>query len=241
MRAFSRALAVWALCALMSTVLVAASERAGVPSFDSWASAERWYEQVGPAAALVSVIAPAAFVVSAWLVLAATAQLIATVVRGPVTTAAAVLLSPLAMQRFVQGLAGASFAVGFAVTVAPPAAALHLAGGEPGTATIELITPGPTATPSPDPVPAPSPSTTTVAPGDSFWSIAEAALHGAAQGRGAAPSTSEIARYWLRVIDANRAILVDPSNPDLIFEGQVVMLPPISQASPLDSPRSPGP
>jgi nucleoid-associated protein YgaU len=63
--------------------------------------------------------------------------------------------------------------------------------------------------------------TVVVQPGDSLWSIAEEALvdlTGHADDR-------TISRYWRRVVDANRAALVDPGNPDLIFAGQVITLP----------------
>ena len=32
--------------------------------------------------------------------------------------------------------------------------------------------------------------------------------------------------YWLRLIDANRQHLADPTNPDLLFSGQQLELPP---------------
>lgn len=35
----------------------------------------------------------------------------------------------------------------------------------------------------------------------------------------------DIARYWSRLIEANRAGLVDPANPDLVFRGQELVLP----------------
>ena len=62
----------------------------------------------------------------------------------------------------------------------------------------------------------------TVRRGDNFWSIAARTL-GAR--RAIAPSEAEIAQYWLRLIDANRSRLVDAHNPDLIFTGQLFVLP----------------
>lgn len=252
MRAFGRALAAWTGCALLTAILLAAYRHVGAPTVASWSSAERWYEQVGPSTALISVFTPVALAVAAWLLLAATVQLFATVVRGPVATATAARLSPRAMQRFVQGVAGASFAVGVAVVA--PSAGLAPGGGEPGTATLELIEPGvpvsehesrpapfPPAPSSPPPSPPPAVRSTTVAPGDSFWSIAESAMQDDPQREGTEPSTAEIARYWLRLVNANRTILVDPSNPDLIFRGQVVDLPAVSPASRPGSPPSPAP
>jgi len=58
----------------------------------------------------------------------------------------------------------------------------------------------------------------TVQPGEHFWAIAERAV---------AEQNLEIGvtEYWQRLIDLNRAGLVDPDNPDLIFPGQVLVLP----------------
>ena len=57
---------------------------------------------------------------------------------------------------------------------------------------------------------------------DHLWHIAEATL--AARG-GHAPDEATLATYWRRLIAANRDVLVDPSNPDLILPGQVFVLP----------------
>jgi LysM domain len=66
-------------------------------------------------------------------------------------------------------------------------------------------------------------STWTVAPGDSFWSIAEELVTPAG---GPAPTERQVARYWRRLIDANRGRLADPGNPDLLLPGQRLLLPP---------------
>jgi hypothetical protein len=68
----------------------------------------------------------------------------------------------------------------------------------------------------------PAPGEWRVAPGQCFWSIADDVLTSA---RGRAPSDAEIVPYWRRLIEANRAALVDPDNPDLIFPGQVFTIP----------------
>lgn len=71
-----------------------------------------------------------------------------------------------------------------------------------------------------------------VRPGDHLWSIAQQALTGdpAAITTGSGAGTTDVddaatERYWLRLIDANRSRLADPSNPDLLFAGQQLMLP----------------
>lgn len=93
-----------------------------------------------------------------------------------------------------------------------------------------------TATPSPPdsqspPPPEPLPPATptaghswTVEPGDHLWSISERAL---ATSSGRDVSDIEIAPYWRDVIEANMSLLVDPDNPDLLYPGQVLTLPPL--------------
>jgi nucleoid-associated protein YgaU len=83
----------------------------------------------------------------------------------------------------------------------------------------------PPSAPSTSPPPsAPSvrqPTRHVVAPGESLWIIARAAIlvrtNGAADDR-------DVARYWARVVAANRAHLRS-SSPNLIFPGEVVELP----------------
>jgi nucleoid-associated protein YgaU len=65
-------------------------------------------------------------------------------------------------------------------------------------------------------------ATWTVEPGDSLWRIAEQTL---ARTWRRAPHDTEIDPYWRRVVEMNRHRLSDPSNPDLIFPGQVFDVP----------------
>ena len=69
----------------------------------------------------------------------------------------------------------------------------------------------------------------TVEPGDSFWRIAEqhvslflteASIH-------------VVATYWLAVIEANFAELVESGNPDFLLPVQVLTLPPVNVDGPL--------
>jgi nucleoid-associated protein YgaU len=86
-----------------------------------------------------------------------------------------------------------------------------------------------TTTPTP---PSPAPPTTSPSPtatavhvvvaGDNLWRIASARLAGE---RGFVPSDADVAPYWSRVIDANRATLRS-GDPNLIFPGELVDLPP---------------
>lgn len=70
-----------------------------------------------------------------------------------------------------------------------------------------------------------SPAAWTVDAGDHFWGIAERLLS-AAHGRPA--DDVEIAPYWRLLVEVNRDRLVDPDNPDLLFEGQELRVPPLS-------------
>ena len=60
--------------------------------------------------------------------------------------------------------------------------------------------------------------------GDSFWSIAQATL---AEAWERIPSDAETADYWHQVKDTNRDRLLPPHDPNLIYPGQVLGLPPV--------------
>lgn len=101
-----------------------------------------------------------------------------------------------------------------------------LDGENPSSSTV--ASPTVTAPSTPPPVPttqAPGPPAAdswTVRPGECFWTIAEEVLAGA---WGRPPSDAEVVPYWRRLIEANRHLLADPANPDLIFPGQVFAVP----------------
>jgi len=65
--------------------------------------------------------------------------------------------------------------------------------------------------------------TTEVRPGDSFWSLAEEHLEDVWGRRNL--TDAEIVPYWKTLIDANRAELTDPGNPDLLLPGQRLTVP----------------
>ncbi len=65
------------------------------------------------------------------------------------------------------------------------------------------------------------PQTYVVRSGDSFWSIAEDIV-----GReNPHASGASVARYWRGLIAENRALLPDPSNPDVLLVGTTIRLP----------------
>lgn len=98
----------------------------------------------------------------------------------------------------------------------------------------------PTSTPAPEIEPARPPDppgpgddarrprpgpTHEVAPGDSFWSIAEEEV---SRHLGRPATTGETAAWWILLVEANRERLVDALDPDLLLPGQVLVLPPFS-------------
>jgi nucleoid-associated protein YgaU len=112
-------------------------------------------------------------------------------------------------------------------TTVPPAEATTI---PPAQATTippaEAVQPRPSPGPSPLEEPAPSAGPVvnrwTVRPGDDLWSISESVL---AARTGRRPDDRAVASLWLKVIEANRATLPDPANPDLIFAGEVIVVP----------------
>jgi hypothetical protein len=102
----------------------------------------------------------------------------------------------------------------------------------PATATMTRVPTAVTDAAAPSPTPAaPAPvlpsidaGVWVVEPGDSFWSIAEDVVGGAAPD--AQVDERAVARYWRRLVDANRSDLVDPSNADLLVTGQRLAVPP---------------
>ena len=81
------------------------------------------------------------------------------------------------------------------------------------------------ATPEPTPAraPAPGPATREIKPGDHFWAVAERVL---AEAWRRPPADAEVDSYWRALVAANTDVLRDRSNPDLLFPGQVITLPP---------------
>ena len=67
------------------------------------------------------------------------------------------------------------------------------------------------------------PATRVVQQGDHLWSIAaERVLEQRSDA-----TEREIAGYWKELIEANRTRLADPMDPDLVFAGQELILPPL--------------
>jgi len=68
-----------------------------------------------------------------------------------------------------------------------------------------------------------------VAPGDNLWTISRDRLASVTNRSPADISDHEIATYWLRVIAINRNSLRS-GNPDVIFPGEIIHLPPVGRS-----------
>jgi hypothetical protein len=68
-----------------------------------------------------------------------------------------------------------------------------------------------------------------VRPGDNLWFIAERTLAAAWR---RSPTDRQVGRYWVSVIAANRSHLPEPSDPSLLFPGDVILLPAVPAAPP---------
>lgn len=67
----------------------------------------------------------------------------------------------------------------------------------------------------------------TVRAGDDFWSIAEAVVARSAPGGADPGGADRVGRYWAALLAANRDRLPVPGDPNLLFPGDVILLPPV--------------
>lgn len=104
---------------------------------------------------------------------------------------------------------------------APTPPVLVPAGLAPVTLAPVPATPAPATGPTAEPA-RPSPTTWVVSPGDDLWSISASILE---RRLGRQPDDRAVAALWLQVVELNRPNLPDPSNPSLIFAGEVVAIP----------------
>ena len=226
-----RPVSLLALASAGVAVLLALGEgELATPPLDAFGP---WLEQRGAVTAGFALVRVGALVAGYYLIAVSLLHCLATLFRSRSLASIATLVTAPALSSII---VVSSVAPAFADTPPPPSSSdrlVELPLEEPAapsdTATLHLLTPPPPPTPAP---PVATPPTTgvdtwTVAPGDSFWSIASDALHGA---RGREPADADVLPYWQSLIAANRDILVVPDNADLLFPGQVVTLLPVSPA-----------
>jgi hypothetical protein len=177
-----------------------------------------------PLEAAAAVLRLVGLLAAGYLLAVTAIGLVAALLRRRRTVAVVARLSPPVVRWLLGvGLAGALAAGPAGAAAGPPPTMVLLPDDEPPpptTTTILPATPPPPAPLAPDgPV-----TTVTLGPGDHLWSVAARTL-AAAWGR--APSEREVAPYWRLVVERNRALLPNPGDPDLVFPGEVVHLPPV--------------
>ena len=193
-----------------------------------------WFHQRQPAEVVFALLRLVALVL-AWYLLAVTAcGLLARALRLATLVRAVDALTVPAVRRMVNGAVGLSLG---ATALAGPVGTTVVAAEPPAVATMRRLPDG--APPSPPPMatesmrrlpeeppptspPAVGNGTWTVRPGDHFWAVAERTL---ADAWGRAPADDDVSPYWQSLVAANRDRLRDPRNPDLLFSGQVLVVP----------------
>ena len=154
-----------------------------------------------------------------------------------------------ALRHLLDGAVGAGLAASIGLSALPAGAE---PGGEPAPVTLRRLPDVPSTTlrrlpdaPPPDrpaatadrgrPAARPAPQVEPVAeapaarrgevvvrPGDSFWVLAE---RHEAERLGRRPSEAEVGRYWQQLVATNRHRLAVPGDADLLFPGQVLLIP----------------
>jgi hypothetical protein len=218
-----------AWCAGLAAALIGvgrAPERFRLPitepsQIGSWVRTHDAHEIVGGVLGLTAAV-------FLWYLAAATiVAIVAAAARAPVLDSIARRVTPALVRAIVADIASASVVTG-ALLGAQPAAHLSNAivsapiGSEDepaGTATMRVV--------ADEPAQKPTPQRVEVVPGDSFWTLAEMAL---ADAWSRPPTDPQVAAYWKELILLNQARLAVPGEPDLIFVGQELDLPPIPPA-----------
>jgi LysM domain len=218
--------------AVASIAILSGLAPAASPSSMAWSAIEDWYDEVGPATASVGVVWTASVVIAGWLALACLLQLFARLSWAGWARPLADRLAPAALRS----LAGASLTASLVLSspaaagadASPGTATLHPLGVEEVTTTSSTVVtspPTPAEPAVPAPVEPPAGDEYTVVRGDSFWTIADERL----EEIGPDGLTPQVRLdYWRRLITANSDRLVFAGNPDLLYAGQTLVLPPLT-------------
>lgn len=227
---WSGSVAVLVGLAVVVLVVAGRGELAAPPlrGFGAWADAR------GPIVAAVALLRLVALGAAAWLAVVAVVAAVADLLGSAALAGAAARSLPPVLRRVLTGIAGAGTA-GAVVLGATGTATPGAADAPPAVERLVRL-PGDPADPPPvatmavldEAAPAPvaptdvgAASTWTVAPGDSFWSIADELL---AERLGRPPTDAEVDGPWRALIEANRDRLAT-GDPDLLLPGQVLVLP----------------
>ncbi len=189
---------------------------------------DAWLHNEGVAAAAFAVMRIVALATAGYAVLVGVLGLLGSMSRATTLSRLAVRIALPSLRPFVAPIA----AVTLTLASALPSAAQDRGGPSPvpvmRVVPVEAITSSPPVmrlvTGPADAPPDLTPMTHTVVTGDTFWSIAEDTL----RARGGVVSEADVVPYWHTLIDANRPRLRAPDAPDLIYPGQIFVLPPIT-------------
>ena len=187
-----------------------------------WAA---WAAERTPVEAAAAVLRLTLLVAAGYLLAVTVLGVGAALLRRRGAVAAVARWSPPVVRWLLGTWLAGSRAVGpaAAAPAGPPPTMVLLPDDEPPPAR----RPVPPPPPPPPPPPAPAPATTTtitLAPGDHLWSVAARTL---ATAWGRPPAEREVAPYWRLLVELNRSALPDPADPDLVFPGEVLRLPPV--------------
>jgi hypothetical protein len=194
-----------------------------------------WLARTAAPDAVAAVLRVVALLLAWWLLLSTLVYLGASAIRLPRVVHASRRVTPRASRAWVERalaisvIAGGTLSAPAGAEPSPPPQPAVRTGRADAPPTVVPATPAPAPDPAPAPGPAPAPpvsSVHVVVPGESLWTIAAAHL-AAGAGRTADQLTDpEIAPYWVRVCEHNRARL-HSGDVDLIHPGEVVELPPL--------------
>jgi nucleoid-associated protein YgaU len=230
--ALRRGTRVTALVAVEGASLVLLATVGSGPAFAvPWSRLGEWVQHAPPGDVVVALLRWVALAGVGWVSATTLLYLAAAASRVPAATRA-LRWSTMPVVRRAVDAAFAVSVVGSAV-VAPVAAAARPAGAPTVTVVRDGRRPGvvepatrPVVAPSSTP-PAPSPLEAVLEPGDNLWDLAARTLAAATGRQSLEIADADVARYWVRLCDANRARLRS-GDPDLVYPGERVVLPPIA-------------
>ncbi len=240
--------------AALATLLALAVEAAAVVGLGAlgarrefavpFAHVDDWLRVTPPADALAAVLRWVALLGAGWLCLGTVLYVFAAATRLPGAVRAVRWAALPQVRRAVDTafavtvVAGAAFAPAAASAAdAPPTTAVR-DGRSGGLASLPAA-PGPEPTPAPPqpapaearPAPLPEPpraaTVVVIAPGDNLWEVAARQLATTTGRSRADVGDAEIAPAWVALCDRNRATLAS-GDPNLVYPGEVVVLPPVS-------------
>ena len=228
-RAWTRPLGLAVVGALATWALWKMGSRLPMPRSLEKVELETWLREAGGPAAAFAIVRVGALAVAAYATLLGALGTLALATRAAALSRIVLRLALPTLRPLLAPAAAITITIASAIPAAAqgrgepsrPAPVMQMIGAaasKPPVMTL-VITP-----PAVAEKPGAAPATYTVTPGDTFWSIADQTLRAA----GHDPDDGAIIPYWRSLIEANRDRLRARDEPDLIFPGQVFVLPPLS-------------